>query len=38
MGTKQLEDYRIEVNELNTYWEAVKNIIDGRSPTKRWRI
>jgi len=35
---EHLEDYRIQVNKLNSYWEAVKDIIDGRQPTKRWRI
>jgi len=38
MRTKQLEDYEVEVNELNSYWEAVKDIVDGREPTSRRRI
>jgi len=35
---EDLDNYKIEVNKLNPYWESVKDIVEGRSPTKRWRL
>ena len=35
---EQLDTYKLLVNELNPYCEAVKNIVEGRSPTRRWRF
>ena len=35
---EHLDNYEIEVNELNPYWEAVKDIVEGRQPTRRWKL